>query len=361
MKRHFVFWIAGIGLILGVIAAWYFGLKHPAQSPLFIPATSPYESAIYANGIIESTQGSGSNINIYPEVSSTIVRVLVREGQIVKADEPLIVLDDSIQRATTAQLQLQAEAAQSLLKALKAQPRPEALDIAEAQVALAEANVNAAKDQYAKRKSSYDGDPRSISKDVLDIAMDSLMQSQAGLKLAERQLQLTKAGAWSYDIQNQEKQVQSLFQSYEAAKALLNRYVIHARVNGVVLAINASMGSLAMTQGTYNPYTQNNDPLIIMGAMQDNLSVRCFVDEVLISRLPDPQHIMAEMKLQGSNQKVALTFDRIQPILTPKIELANQRQEKVDLRVLPVIFNFKKPPHMAIYPGQLVDVYIGQK
>ena len=43
-----------------------------------------------------------------------------------------------------------------------------------------------------------------------------------------------------------------------------------------------------------------------------------------------------------------------------KIELSNQRQERVDLRVLPVIFRFEKKD-APVYPGQLVDVYIGQQ
>jgi len=46
--------------------------------------------------------------------------------------------------------------------------------------------------------------------------------------------------------------------------------------------------------------------------------------------------------------------------VSPKIELSNQRQEKVDLRVLPVIFRFEKKD-APVYPGQLVDVYIGQQ
>ena len=56
-----------------------------------------------------------------------------------------------------------------------------------------------------------------------------------------------------------------------------------------------------------------------------------------------------------------LTFVRVQPYVSPKIELSDQRQERVDLRVLPVIFEFTPPPHVAVYPGQLVDVYIGEQ
>jgi HlyD family secretion protein len=48
------------------------------------------------------------------------------------------------------------------------------------------------------------------------------------------------------------------------------------------------------------------------------------------------------------------------PLVTPKIALSNQRLEKVDLRVLPVIFRFSRD-QAPVYPGQLVDIYIGQR
>ena len=67
---------------------------------MFKPVSNPYESAIYANGIIESDQSSGENINIYPEVSGPITKVLVHEGQQVSAGTPLFTIDDSVQRAT---------------------------------------------------------------------------------------------------------------------------------------------------------------------------------------------------------------------------------------------------------------------
>ncbi len=51
----------------------------------------------------------------------------------------------------------------------------------------------------------------------------------------------------------------------------------------------------------------------------------------------------------------------MQPYVSPKIQLSNQRLEKVDLRVLPVIFRFEPPAGVSIYPGELVDVYIGDK
>jgi len=67
----------------------------------------------------------------------------------------------------------------------------------------------------------------------------------------------------------------------------------------------------------------------------------------------------AQMSVRGSNQKFDLEYVRTQPIVSPKIELSDQRQERVDVRVLPIIFKLKPVRGTNLYPGQLVDVYIG--
>jgi HlyD family secretion protein len=361
MRNKIIFALSIIGVLAGLYSAYYFGIERRAQPPLFKPVTNPYETAIYANGIIESDQPGGSNINIYPEVSGPITHILVHEGQKVTAGTPLVSIDDSVQRATTEQLKSQAEAALELLKELKAQPRKETLEIARTQVELAESNLKVARDQYDKRHASYEIDPKSISKDILDTAEDTVSQATAALDVARKQYDLTKAGAWAYDIANQEKQYNALNQAYKASNALLQKYSIKAQADGVILAVNASPGSYVSSQGAFNAYTQGNDPIIVMGASQDHLAVRCYVDEILVSRLPSPEHIRAEMSVRGTDVKVPLKFVRVQPYVSPKIELSNQRQEKVDLRVLPVIFSFQKKNLSMIYPGQLVDVFIGQK
>ena len=354
-----IFGFAMLGLIAGLVAAYRFGQARKPQPPVFQPVSSPYDSAIYANGIIESAQASGANINIYPEVSGPITRVLVHDGEHVKAGAPLFAINDSVQRATTEQLRLQSEASLALLNELKAEPRKETLAVAKAQVDLAEANVTLARRQYAKERASYDLDPQSIAKSVLDAAEDGVNQATAALDVARRQYDLTNAGAWSYDITNQQKQYEALHQSTQAASTLLQKYLVKAPVDGVVLTLNAAVGSYVSSQGAYDPYTQLFDQLVVMGAPQDSMEVRCYVDEILVSRLPAPGHIRAQMSITGSDIKIPLQFVRVQPYVSPKIELSNQRQEQVDLRVLTVIFRFAKQD-APVYPGQLVNVYIGK-
>ena len=361
MKKNIVFVLAVLGILAGLLAAFIFGIERKAQPPVFAPVSSPYATAIYANGIIESDQAGGSNVNIYPEVSGPVIKVLVQEGQKVSAGTALFSIDDTVQKASTEQLRLQAEAAQALLQELQAEPRKETLAIAKSQVSVAASNLKVASDQYDKRRASYDIDPKSISKDVLDTAYNAELQALTALDVAHKQYDLTRAGAWSYDIINQRKQYEALQQSYNAAHALLLKYTVKAQVDGVVLAVNTAAGSYLSPQGAYDAYTQGLDPAVVMSAPQDTMAVRCYVDEILVSRLPTSAHIRAQMSIRGTDVKVPLEFVRVQPYVSPKIELSNQRQEKVDLRVLPVIFRFKmKTPTMA-YPGQLVDVFIGQK
>jgi HlyD family secretion protein len=292
-RNTIIFTLSILGILGGIVAAYLFGAERKAQPPLFKPVSSPYQSAIYANGIIESDQASGANINIYPDVSGPITKISVSEGQHVSVGDLLFVIDNSVQSAN---------------------------------VELAESNLKMAHDQYDKRLAAYTIDHRSISKDVLDNAKDAYNQAAASLK---------------------------------AATALLRKYSVKAQIEGIVLTVNTTTGGYVSSQGAYNAFTQGFDPLVVMSALQDYLGVRCYIDEILVSRLPSPKQISAQMSVQGTDIKIPLEFVRVQPYVSPKIELSNQRQEQVDLRVLPVIFRFKKND-APVYPGQLVDVYIGQ-
>ena len=292
VRNTFIFTLSILGIIAGLVGAYIFGIQRKAQPPVFTPVSNPYASGIYANGIVESYQPSGENINIFPEVFGPITKVLVHEGQQVSAGTVLFTIDDSVQRANTE---------------------------------LAQSNLKVAQDQYNKDLASYDIDPKSISKNVLDTAKDTVDQAQAAVK---------------------------------AARALLQKYTLKAPINGVILVLNAAVGSYVSSQGDYDTYTELFNPLIVMGTPQEYLGVRCYIDEILVSRLPSAFHIKAQMSITGTNIKIPLEFVRVQPYISPKIELSNEKQEQVDLRVLPVIFRFSKGD-APVYPGQMVDVFIG--
>ena len=358
--RKLLFVLSFVGLLGGCVVAYLSGVTQPPLPPAFNPPTNPYPNGIYAEGIVESDQPSGENINVYPEVSGTVKQILVAEGQEVKQGTVLVVIDDSIQRATVEQLQWQAQAAFTLLDELKAQPRKETLDVAEAQVVSTQTTLKTAQDELDKQQAAYDLNPKSISKDALDSAANAVATAKANLELARKQRDLTKAGAWIYDINSQERTYNALYKSSLSASALLSKYTLRASRDGVVLAISPTVGSLVSAQGAYDTYTQAMTPVVVMGSPHAHLNVRCYVDEILVPRLPDPAKIKAQLSIRGSNVKIPLQYVRMQPVVSPKIQLSDQRQERVDVRVLPIIFRLEKPKDLNLYPGQLVDVYIGE-
>ncbi|HVN46846.1 MAG TPA: biotin/lipoyl-binding protein [Steroidobacteraceae bacterium] len=361
MRTRAVFIAAAVGLLLALLSAFLFSRTPKPQPPLFAPAANPYGSGIYANGIIESDQAHGENINIYPEVPGAITQILVVEGQRVRRGDALLTIDDSVQHALVEQQQAQAGAALASLQEMRAQPRRENLAIVKAQVESARATLRNAQDQLAKQQRAYDMDARAISADVLDTARNAERIASSNLEVAQRQYELTRAGAWVYDIRNAERTYEALQKAWQSSAALLAKYTLRAPADGLVLAVHSGVGSYVSAQGAYDSYTQGFNPLIVMGLPQDHLQVRAYIDEILVHQLPQPGTIKAEMVIRGTGEHVPLNFVRVQPYISPKIQLSDQRQERVDLRVLPVIFRFAKPPGVTVYPGQLVDVYVAAR
>lgn len=361
MRNRVLFALSVAGILIGLVSAYIYGIEKKPQPPLFHPASNPYAKGIYANGITESYQTNGANINIYPEVPGPVTKILVAEGESVRQGAPLLAMDDSVQRATVEQQKAQAEAARALLEELRAQPRKENLEIARAQVDYASSSLKSAQDQLDKQRRSYELDPKSVSKDALDNAENAVKVAMANLEVVRKQYELTKAGAWIYDIRNQENQYNASSKAYNASSALLDKYIIKAPVDGVILSINTAAGSYVSTQGAYDTYTQGFNPVLVMGSPQTYIGVRCYIDEILVHRLPQGPQMNAQMSIRGTNITIPLEFVRVQPYVSPKIELSDQRAERVDVRVLPVIFRFQKPKNLSLYPGQLVDVFIGEK
>ncbi len=308
MRNKVIFILSIIGLLIGLVSAYIFGIEKKPQPPAFNPASNPYAKGIYANGIIESYQANGVNINIYPEVPGAVAKIMVAEGNNINRGTPMILINDVVQRATVEQQK--------------------------SQIGLAEANLKSAQDQLDKQRKSYELNPKSVSQYDLDNAKNAVNVAQANVEVVRKQ--------------------------YELAQTVLSKYTVRAPADGTILSINIAVGSYISAQGSYDTYSQGFAPIIVMGSSQTYIGVRCYIDEILISRLPPASQMKARMSIRGTNINIPLEYVRVQPYVSPKIELSSQRTERVDVRVLPVIFRFERPKDLDVYPGQLVDVYIGE-
>jgi hypothetical protein len=98
-----------------------------------------------------------------------------------------------------------------------------------------------------------------------------------------------------------------------------------------------------------------NEPLILLGDIE-TFQVRADIDEVNAPLVEPGSPAVAYLKGR-TEQVIPLTFDRIEPYIVPKRSLTGDNRERVDTRVLQVIYQFEKP-NFPIYVGQQVDVFI---
>jgi hypothetical protein len=88
-------------------------------------------------------------------------------------------------------------------------------------------------------------------------------------------------------------------------------------------------------QGTYDTYMQAFEPVIQMVGRKKYVSVRRYVDEILIPKLKLGLRLKARVFVWGTNISIPMQFVRVQPYVSPKIEFSDQRLERVDVCVPP--------------------------
>ena len=302
--RRVSFWIALVGIILAVATLWV-GRETPIPPPpLEPPPENPYSGTVAASGIIEAVN---ENVRIAPPIDGLVVEVFVVVGDPIKQDDPLFQLDS---RELRAQLRT----------------RQDAIPSAIARIAEQKVRVGDLIDQLKRFEAVRDR--RAVSEDDVRRKWHEVEGAKRALMRAKADLNL---------IQTQR----------EETKALLERLTVRAPRSGTVLQVNIRAGEYAKGGAT--------DPLILLGDIE-TLQVRADIDEVNAPLVQPGSPAVAYLK-GSTEQVISLEFIRIEPFIVPKRSLTGDNTERVDTRVLQVIYGFKRPA-FPVYVGQQVDVFI---
>jgi HlyD family secretion protein len=240
-------------------------------------------------------EASTENIAVGTPVSGIVTAIYVKWGKRVKAGDPLFKIDD---------------------RDLQAQLLPAIAKVKEAQATLAMA-------QSQLRLAQSVPDKRAIS-------VEELSNRCSAVAIDEAAVASTKA------------QVEQL-------RIEVERRTICALVSGQILQIKTHLGEFAPS-GVVSP------PLMLLGQDTPHLHVRVDIDENDAWRFRDRAPALAFVR--GNPQlKTPLQFVRVEPYVVPKVSLTGQTTERVDARVLQIIYSFDQAA-LPVYVGQQMDVFI---
>jgi multidrug efflux pump subunit AcrA (membrane-fusion protein) len=305
--------ILPIAALVGVvIAAWLiFGglpdrsVTDPVEQPPKAVGDLANAPRVAGAGIVEP---ASEVIDIGSALSGLVTDVRVRPGDRVAKGEVLFSVDARAARASLDQ----ANAA-----------------IAEARAAIAEASAaqKTARQQLDLYRSL--ADPAAVSRAEVIRAEGEEAAATSRLGLARARLSGAQSAA-------------------AAARTEIERLVVRAPIAGEILAVNIRPGEFVATQGG------SSQPFIQMGETNP-LHVRVDIDENEVARvaLGEP----AVISPRGAAElHVKATFVRAEPLIVPKRSLTNSAAERVDVRVLQLIYAL--PPSDAFRVGQQIDAFI---
>lgn len=281
--------------IIGICATAVMASRMSSTPPIEPPPIEPSPKP-YEVSVAASgiIEALSENVAIGVAEAGLVTKLHVKVADTVKEGQPLFALDD---------------------RELKAQ-----LAVNEANAQVAEATLWRLVDQLKLLKGV--NDPRAVSQDEVKTKENDVSVAMAQLQAARAQV--------------------------EQNKVSLERLTIRAPRSGTILQVN-------IRPGEYASLTPKNAAMVLGDV--DHLQVRADVDEQNAPRLQPGQTATAYLK-GDTTQPIALHFVRVEPYVVPKTSLTGGSTERVDTRVLQVIYSFERPHNRAVYVGQQVDLFV---
>jgi len=335
-------------LLFGITHVLTAARSQPPIEPPAPPPRSPFGDSIAASGIVEPRS---ENISIGSPFSGLVLEVFVsadKVGTTVNEGDPLFRIDDRHLRAQLAVEQALLATPRAQLQRLDSLPRPEEVKPAEFRVVAAKARLQSATDAF-ERAVKLRANSALPEAEIVAAIQDKEF-AVAELARAESELELLKAGVWIPDRQIIEANLLGIEARIRQIEIEIERATVRAPRAGVVLQVNLRPGEFVGAPA--------DKDLIVLGDM-DRPHVRVDVDENDIPRLLKGAPATAQVRGNLANP-FDLEFVRVEPYVIPKQSLTGQNTERVDTRVLQVIYAIRSS-QQPVYVGQQVDVFIEAK
>jgi HlyD family secretion protein len=333
-----------LGAVLGLAGILQIALSapdRPLSEPQRMPAVQPPDARgalIGATGLVEP---STEQVRIGAQLSGVVAEVMVRPGDNVPEGAALFRLDDRQARAEVENRRQQMMAAIARLREIEA-----GIPAARARLDMVQAEAGDRREQLRLVMSVQDR--RAVSAEDVSRRRFAAMMSETRVREERANLALLEGGADAPTLAVQRATIEQLGAALAVAETELQRLTVRAPVAGTILQSNLRAGEFAQA-GVLTT------PLLIMGAL-DPLHVRVDIDEVDAQRFSPQGRATVSARGQGE-RRATLRFIRVDPLVVPKTSLTGASTERVDTRVLRVVYALD-PRDLPLFAGQQVDVFV---
>jgi multidrug resistance efflux pump len=225
---------------------------------------------------------------------------------------------------------------------------PRAEDVPPAEAAVDEAQARLLDAEAALNRDTQLFNRKMLAASDFDKDRFTVQAARATLAKTKADLAKLKAGAWKEDIEVQRAAVEQARSQLESMKIMLERLIVRAPVDGQILQVNVRPGQFAALAW--------KEPMIVLGDV-NRLHVRVDIDENDLPRFREGVRAWATVKGR-KEPRFALEFVRIEPYVIPKKSLTGDNSERVDTRVLQVLYALPDEPPIKVYVGQQMDVFL---
>jgi len=296
--------LAFAGLITMVSIVAMGDKAYPVADPVVSPPAKPFSSVVAGAGLVEA---ASENISVGVPVPGVVENVFVKVGQRVEAGDALFSID---QRQIDAEISSQEAA----------------VEVARTRINESLALEREARELFAKVRDLTD--ERAVSR-------EEIVRREMAEQAATARVQMARAAL---------VQAEAMLAATRVNK---DRLTVRAPVTGEILQLNVRVGEYASPEGSAS--------LLVMGDTR-TLHVRVDIDENDAWRIQPGARAVAYVR--GNNQlSTPAEFVRFEPLVVPKRNLTGHSTERIDTRVLQVLYSFPREK-LSVYVGQQMDVMI---
>lgn len=306
--------LAALGICVAAFMVWAGQPDRGRTSPAELPPTAPKaqeSGTVSGSGVVEP---SSELIEVGAQAAGLVTRVAVQAGDRVSRGQLLFTIDSRDAQASVAEARA-------------------AIALARSRVASAAVDVDAAQRQLNLYERIED--PRAVAEQQVIDRRSQRDQAAARLAVARAEVDAAEAR----------------LASAQTTAGLLE---VRSPRSAEVLQVRTRAGEYA----TAGPGPGNSEPLMTLGETQP-LHIRVDIDESEIDRaaLGEPATISPR---GNARTRIKARYVRTEPLVVPKRSLTNSAIERVDVRVLQLVYALPIDAK-GYFVGQQVDAYLPAK